>query len=161
MGQARSVEGIAALLDDYDGFVLYEAELRVGIERGQPLICANPDLVRVSPQGTLDAPGVLARRYEELGGRVVCHGKPYPEIYRACFSALPVRPGRIIAVGDSIEHDVLGAERVGIASAFVVGGIHAGELVERWGRMPAREAWDRFAARALARPDCLLPAFVW
>ncbi len=139
----------------------YEAELRVGIDRGLPLICANPDLVRVSPQGTLDAPGVLARRYEQLGGRVVYHGKPYPEIYRACFAALPVRPERIIAIGDSIEHDVLGAERAGIASAFVVGGIHASELVERWGRMPTCEAWDRFAARALARPDYLLPAFVW
>lgn len=161
--RVEEAEFLAAVGIDSPQRVLgdYEAELLVGIARGLPLICANPDLVRVSPQGTVEAAGVLARRYEQLGGRVVRHGKPYPEIYRSCLSAMSVRPERIIAVGDSIEHDVLGAEGVGLASAFVVGGIHAAELVERWGQMPASEDWHRFAAGALARPDYLLPAFVW
>lgn len=140
----------------------YEIELKAGIARGLPMICANPDLVRVSPAGTVEAAGMLARRYEALGGRVVRHGKPYPEIYRSCLAAMPsCRPERVIAVGDSIEHDILGAAGVGLASAFVAGGIHADELVGRWGELPAGERWDRFIATAQARPDYLLPAFVW
>lgn len=140
----------------------YETELRIGVARGLPLVCANPDLVRVSPEGTVDAPGMLARRYEELGGRVARHGKPYPEIYASCLAALcKCRPERVIAVGDSIEHDILGAARAGLPSAFVVGGIHTDDLVGRWGDQPSKAAWTRFVANAEARPDFVVPAFVW
>ena len=140
----------------------YEAELRAGIARGLPLVCANPDLVRVSPDGTVEAPGMLARRYEALGGRVVRHGKPFPEIYGSCLECLRAcKPERVIAVGDSIEHDILGARGAGLTSAFVVGGIHADELVQCWGDQPSNEAWARFIAEAEARPDFVMPAFVW
>jgi HAD superfamily hydrolase (TIGR01459 family) len=140
----------------------YEPELRAGIARDLPLVCANPDVVRVSPQGTLAAPGALARRYEALGGRVFYHGKPYPAIYRTCLAAMPqCAPARVIAVGDSLEHDVLGATRSGLPSAFVAGGIHAEALVACWGSMPAPERWQQFLAGAAVTPDYLLPAFVW
>jgi len=140
----------------------YEATLRAGISRGLPMVCANPDLVRLAPEGTIEAPGVLARRYEALGGAVFYHGKPHPAIYRSCLEALGVADhGRVIAIGDSIEHDVLGASRVGLRSAFVAGGIHAQELVTARGRLPDPQAWRAFAAKAVARPDYLLPAFVW
>lgn len=140
----------------------YETELRAGVARGLPLVCANPDLVRVSPDGTVEAPGMLARRYEELGGRVMRHGKPFPEIYGSCLECLRAcTPERVIAVGDSIEHDILGAQGAGLTSAFVVGGIHADELVQRWGDQPSHEAWARFIAEAEARPTFVLPAFVW
>lgn len=140
----------------------YEAELRAGIARGLPMICANPDLSRVSLQGLLDGPGVLARRYQELGGTVFYHGKPHPAIYRSCLRALGEPPAhRVLAIGDSIEHDVLGAARAGTHSAFIAGGIHLDELGGAWGKLPAPDAWRRFSATAVAQPDYLLPAFVW
>lgn len=140
----------------------YEAELRAGLERGLPLVCANPDIVRVSPQGLLEAPGILAQRYEALGGRVFYHGKPYPAIYHTCLKAMPgCAPERVAAIGDSLEHDVLGATRAGLASVFVAGGIHADALVGRWGEMPAPDRWRQFIAGAAVKPDYLLPAFVW
>jgi len=140
----------------------YESELQAGIERGLALVCANPDIVRVSPQGTLEAPGVLAQRYEALGGRVFYHGKPYPAIYRSCLNAMPqCAAERVVTVGDSMEHDVLGARRAGLASVFVAGGIHAEVLVTQWGEMPTLERWQRFAADAAVKPDYLLAALVW
>jgi len=140
----------------------YEAELRAGISRSLPMICANPDLVRVSPEGTVEAPGVLARRYEALGGAVFYHGKPHAAIYGTCLEALAVASqDRVVAIGDSIEHDVLGASRAGLRSAFVAGGIHAAELVTARGELPDARRWRDFAAKAVARPDYLLPAFVW
>lgn len=140
----------------------YEAELQDGIARGLPMICANPDLSRVSLQGLLEGPGVLAQRYEDLGGVVFYHGKPHPAIYRSCLKALGDPPaGRVLAVGDSVEHDVLGASRVGLRSALVTSGIHIDVLGGAWGELPGAEAWRQYSAIALAQPDYLLPAFVW
>ncbi len=140
----------------------HEEDLRAGIERGLPMVCANPDLSRVSPQGTINAAGVLARRYEELGGSVFYHGKPHPAIYRSCLRTMGIDdPRRVLAVGDSIEHDILGASRMNMDSAFIAGGIHRPQLCEAWGETPSIEAWRRFAAGAVAQPDYLLPAFAW
>ncbi|MCW5593282.1 MAG: TIGR01459 family HAD-type hydrolase [Burkholderiales bacterium] len=140
----------------------YEAELRGGIARGLPMICANPDIARFHEGRLVEATGVLARRYEELGGEVFYHGKPWPAIYASCLAALPdCAPGRVVAVGDSIEHDVLGARRAGLPSAFVAGGIHAGELGVAHGGEPSASAWREFERQAIAKPDYRLPAFVW
>jgi HAD superfamily hydrolase (TIGR01459 family) len=144
------------------GLADYEAELRAGRARGLPMLCANPDLARFHPEGLVDAPGVLARRYEELGGDVFYHGKPYPAIYASCLAALGhCAPERVIAVGDSIEHDILGAARAGLPSAFIVGGIHAQELGALPGGEPDPDLWSEFERRAVARPDYRLPAFIW
>ena len=94
----------------------YEAELREARERGLPMLCANPDYSRFLEGRLVEATGVLARRYEELGGEVFYHGKPWPAIYGSCLAALgQCAAGRVIAVGDSIEHDILGAARAGPA----------------------------------------------
>jgi len=139
----------------------YEPELQTGIARGLPMVCANPDLIRLLPESTTEAQGALARRYEALGGRVFYHGKPYPAIYESCFEALGCAKDRIIAIGDSVEHDILGAARVGIRSALIPGGVHACELGIAWGELPAPEKWRGFLAAAKARPDYLLAAFNW
>ena len=140
----------------------YEAELAAGAARGLPMICANPDIVRPSPDGVVDAPGSLAQRYGELGGEVFYHGKPYPAIYEKCLRVLEGVPReKVVAVGDAIETDVLGAHRAGLRSAFVAGGIHAEDLAVRWGEMPQAPAWRRLVERAPARPDYLLATFTW
>lgn len=140
----------------------YESELAQGSARRLPMICANPDIVRPSPDGVVDAPGSLARRYEELGGEVFHHGKPYPAIYETCLRVLEEVPReKVVAVGDAIETDVLGAHQAGLRSAFVAGGIHAEDLAIRWGEMPQAPAWRRLVEHAPARPDYLLATFTW
>jgi HAD superfamily hydrolase (TIGR01459 family) len=140
----------------------YESELAAGAARGLPMLCANPDLVSVSAGGLVAAPGALARRYEELGGTVFYHGKPWPAIYASCLAALAdCAPARLVAIGDSVDHDVLGARRAGLASALVVGGVHAAELGAGWGELPTPAVWRAFAGRAAARPAYLVPTFAW
>lgn len=139
----------------------YESELEAGLARGLPMVCANPDIARLIPEGLTEAQGALARRYEELGGKVFYHGKPYPAVYRSCLEALDCDAGRVLAIGDSIEHDILGAARAGIRSALIPGGVHAEELGTSWGKLPSSGAWRAFAARACAKPDYLLAAFNW
>ena len=139
----------------------YEIELRAGISRALPMVCANPDIARFSPEGLIEAAGVLARRYEALGGAVFYHGKPYPPIYSSCLAALGCAADKVLAIGDSVEHDVLGAARVGLRSALIPGGVHGPELKVAWGELPLRENWLAFASSAPAMPDYLLGAFNW
>ena len=139
----------------------YESELAAGVRRNLPMVCANPDIARLTPNGLVDAQGVLAVRFEALGGRVFYHGKPYPAIYRSCLSALKCSPEDVIMVGDSVDHDVLGARRAGIASALIPGGVHGEALGIAWGELPHEDGWRRFAADACSQPDYLLGAFNW
>ena len=140
----------------------YEPLLAAGAARGLPMVCANPDVTRPSPDGLVAAPGALARRYEALGGEVFYHGKPYPAIYASCLAALSgCAKERVVAVGDSLEHDILGASRAGLRSAFLAGGIHLGEMGAAWGELPEPNAWGDFLRDAPASPDYVLPAFVW
>ena len=139
----------------------YEAELVAGVRKGLPMVCANPDTARLTPQGIIEAQGVLAVRYERLGGHVFYHGKPYPAIYGACLAALGCSRDKVITVGDSVDHDVLGASRAKLASALIPGGVHAAGLGVSWGELPAAESWRTFAATAPAQPAYLLDAFNW
>lgn len=50
-------------------------------------------------------------------------GKPDPIIYDACAAALGgIQPSEILAVGDSLEHDIAGASAAGIDSLFISSG---------------------------------------
>jgi beta-phosphoglucomutase-like phosphatase (HAD superfamily) len=78
----------------------------------------------------------VARHYEALGGMVRWHGKPQPRIYDTCLGRLGLPPGRILAVGDSLPHDVAGALGAGVPCAWVAGGVHAAEVGAHAGLTP-------------------------
>ena len=143
----------------------YEPMLREACGRGLPMVCANPDITRVTPDAILEAPGAVAKRYEALGGTVRYHGKPDRGIYETCLAAFEQlglrRRERVLAVGDSIAHDVAGAQSVELASALVAAGIHREALGVEDGRLPTAERWAAFAATTHVQPDYVIPAFVW
>ena len=53
-------------------------------------------------------PGTLARWYSDMGGCVHLMGKPAPVIYEAAMKELGVDASKVLAIGDSLEHDVAG-----------------------------------------------------
>lgn len=139
----------------------YEPMLRAAAARGLPMICANPDLVSVAPDGELVvSPGAVARRYEELGGSVRYHGKPGRAVYEACFARVP-GAGRAIGIGDSLHHDVAGAHGAGIDALLIAGGVHAKALGIAWGAAPDLARLEALAAEIGHRPDCVTPVFRW
>lgn len=130
--------------------------------RGLPMICSNPDVVAVSAGELVSAPGALARIYEELGGEVHYVGKPHRPIYEVTLAALGgMDPRRIVAVGDSLDHDIRGAEGAGMDSAFVTGGINAADFPQGAEEASRREALDRLCREAGTRPTWAVPALVW
>lgn len=139
----------------------WTAMLERAAARGLPMICGNPDLYRVHASGRLlEAPGLIALAYEKLGGLVHYHGKPHPRIYRSCFRIMNLPPSRVLAVGDSLAHDVAGAANVHIDACFIAGGIHKDDLAWRDGRPDAASCAALFAREALHPRHCL-PGFAW
>lgn len=140
----------------------FDAVLAAAQQLNLTLVCANPDVKGVSPNGLIHAPGALAADYATAGGKVVYIGKPHPLIYRHVLRNLaPLPSSRVLAVGDSLSHDIVGAQGVGIAAALVIEGIHKEEL----GDPTDGEAFEsRLAALERhhhARPDVLLRRLAW
>lgn len=125
----------------------FDAVLRLGVARGLPMLCANPDrVVHIGPDLVLCA-GELAHHYAALGGDVRQHGKPFPGVYARCFHHLgDVDPTRVLAVGDSLSTDVAGANAAGIDVLLVTGGIHRGDLASSPEGMPDRDRLDALVA---------------
>jgi HAD superfamily hydrolase (TIGR01450 family) len=105
----------------------YEAELVAWRDADVLLHCLNADRIVHHMGNVMVCAGALADRYEALGGRVAWYGKPFPAIYDAAI-ALAGHPSRenVIAVGDGLLTDVLGAARANIPCVFVTGGINQG-----------------------------------
>ena len=104
--------------------------LRHAATRGMPLVIANPDVHTVDTTYTVPMPGQLAAWYSKMDGHgdIVLMGKPDRRIYEAASHLVGLKAGRILAVGDSLAHDIKGASDAGIDSLFVVTGIHAAKL---------------------------------
>lgn len=108
----------------------YREQLAGLARSGVVMHCINPDQV-VLRSGVREAcAGALADIYEALGGHVEWYGKPHGPIYdhaRAMAGNPPLEA--ILAIGDGLPTDILGAAKYGIDAVYVSHGIHAGEPV--------------------------------
>ena len=130
----------------------YRQRLAVAARRGVPALCANPDRHMLSAHGLEPAPGAIAEIYESLGGKVRYTGKPYPDIYTFALGLAPsVAPARVLAIGDSVEHDIAGAARAGLPSLLIRGGILAGQTGAELMRLyTEHNAWPDYLLERLA-----------
>jgi ribonucleotide monophosphatase NagD (HAD superfamily) len=87
-------------------------------------------------------------------------GKPDPAIYQPVLAQLAMPKDRVLAVGDSLRTDIAGATAVGLATCWVLDGLH-GE-----GLRDADGAYDPAAVEAAAGAAGLAPVaamarFAW
>jgi HAD superfamily hydrolase (TIGR01459 family) len=120
-----------------------------------PMLCANPDLEVIRGGLRVICAGTLAEHYQAHGGDVRWIGKPDPAIYEPVLAMLALERSDVLAVGDALRTDIAGAEAAGVASCWVLGGIHGAEL----GNDPTR---IRAAAQhAGLAPLACVPDFSW
>jgi HAD superfamily hydrolase (TIGR01459 family) len=99
-------------------------------EKSLPMICANPDIVVERGSEICYCAGAIGQAYEQAGGKVAYAGKPKAPIYSAAVSAAVRLCGRtvdkreLLAIGDGLRTDMLGAFDFGIDALFVASGIH-------------------------------------
>lgn len=140
----------------------YEAALTAARARDLPMVCANPDLVVMHQNRLVICAGALAARYEEMGGRVRWHGKPFPSVYATCFALLGITdPARILAVGDSLRTDIAGANAAGIDSLLVAGGIHSEEFGLAQGEVPDLARLTAGIAASAHTPTAVIARLRW
>ena len=89
------------------------------------MICTNPDLIVHRGSRQEYCAGTLAEIFKKLGGKVIYFGKPYPDIYKFCVK----ENENILAIGDNIRTDIIGANKMKFDSLFITGGIHKKEFL--------------------------------
>lgn len=112
-------------------------------------------------------------KYSALGGNVQYIGKPYIAVYNACMSVIdkvnvlkgvsdssPDR-ARVCGVGDSLDHDILGAKTAGIHSVWTANGVHSQEMGTTEGSpvLAAKNVLSRMYEEYKITPTHTIPSF--
>lgn len=141
--------------DSYETPEDYAEIVREGVARDLEFLCANPDITVRVGEHLIWCAGAIARDYAAAGGRVIMAGKPHKPIYDLAFAELARLAGReipkarVLAIGDGIGTDVLGADIAGIDCVFIASGMH-GEALKTDGVLDVAKA-----EAALAREDAI------
>lgn len=152
LDEAEGIVATGPFDEDSEQASDYHDRLSLALDRGLKLLCANPDIVVDLGDRRIICAGAIAQYYEQLGGEALYFGKPHPPIYDLARRRIGLHDSsRVLAIGDGIGTDILGAEREGIDSVFVTGGLASdqfgadvenpdGPLLETWlkdiGRRP-------------------------
>ena len=166
--------------------------LELASEKKLPMLCLNPDFEVVKISGErFPCAGVIAKNYEEIGGKVTYFGKPYQQVYEHCHkllgessSNLGVRhceersdaaihnnnkdwiasasarndesavksfdKRKILAIGDSLDTDIMGAKNFGVDSMLVTGGILRDKTIAEI---------EEICVQSSLRPNFIIPKF--
>jgi len=123
-GQSPAVDAVARELytdwAEHHHFVLYD-DVRESLEglvaRGLRLgLISNSHRCLASFQSHFELEGLISVAVSSLE-----HGfmKPHPAIFHAALSLMQVRPEQAFMVGDSLNHDVLGARQAGMHAVWL------------------------------------------
>ena len=137
----------------------YEQAMKLAMEAIKyklPLLCTNPDKSSIKKNGEISyCPGVVADKYEELGGEVIYFGKPYKHIYEYALQGVDNKR-KVLAIGDSMENDIKGANNMGLDSVLVCSGIHRHDLEIKTGDMPNTENLLRLYEKYSVQPTFVI-----
>ncbi|NPA30948.1 MAG: HAD-IIA family hydrolase [Chloroflexi bacterium] len=107
------------------------------IRGGAWFVGTNPDRTYPTPQGLAPGAGALLAALEaatDVAPTIV--GKPEPWLFRLALQRLNARPEQVLMVGDRLETDILGAQRLGIPTALVLSGVTTREQADAWSPPP-------------------------
>ncbi len=96
------------------------------ISRKLIMYCANPDFetIEKNKKQNIFCMGVIAEIYKKMGGNIIIQGKPEKNIYSEATKSIKLDKVKTVAIGDSIFHDIKGANNFSIDSVLVKSGIH-------------------------------------
>lgn len=127
------------------------------LENNLELICVNPDLLVVRKNGSkMICAGALAKKYQELGGKVSFYGKPYGKIYEiVCKIFNQTDTSKMLAIGDGLETDIKGSNNFNIDNILLTGGILSNVLnIKYW------EDADKNELEKIFNQENIFPKFV-
>jgi HAD superfamily hydrolase (TIGR01459 family) len=115
---------LSLYMDEDENLNAYDDLFKQAIDLKLPVVCANPDVTIHYNDKIRHCSGSFAAKYEKLGGVVHYCGKPNPNIFNLVLNKYlsGVEREKILMIGDTMETDIIGANKVGIDSALVLTG---------------------------------------
>lgn len=101
---------------------------------GKPVLCANPDKYAFFGKEIRRCAGYFAQKLIQMNGNVKILGKPDISIYQYIGERYPEvlnDKSKVLAIGDTLETDVLGGKNFGIHALLVLSGITAKNMAEQ------------------------------
>jgi len=100
------------------------AAAAIAVQRGAVWVATNRDLTLPTEAGIVPGNGTLVAAVATATGRdPIVVGKPHPPLYLEVAEHLGLEPPRLLAVGDRLDTDILGAQAAGMDSAWVLTGV--------------------------------------
>jgi 4-nitrophenyl phosphatase len=113
------------------------------IRSGAPFFGTNSDRTLPTPRGLEPGAGsILAAIEAATDVPPVVFGKPQPDMYQAALKRLEALPAETLVVGDRLETDIAGAQKLGCRSGLVLSGATNEEQASRWEPAPDLIARD-------------------
>lgn len=107
------------------------------IRSGVPFFGTNPDRTLPTPRGLEPGAGsILAAIEAATGVPPVVLGKPQPDMYRIGLNRLHTAPSETLVVGDRLETDIAGAQKLGCLSGLVLSGASNEKQASQWEPAP-------------------------
>lgn len=117
---------LTAYMDEDEDLNQHDAFLKRALKFNLPLVCVNPDKDIDNGEKLRFCAGVLAEKYEKMGGKCHYYGKPFPAIFESAIEMMKesgiVDRKKILMIGDTLETDILGARNARIDSALILAG---------------------------------------
>ena len=115
---------ITAFINENEDLKMHDDLLQKAVKLNIPGICPNPDLTAHQVDKIIYCPGTFSKRYEAMGGVVHYYGKPALRMFNSVINKhlSDLDRSRILMIGDTIDTDILGANRAEIHSALVLTG---------------------------------------
>jgi HAD superfamily hydrolase (TIGR01459 family) len=135
--------------------------LKTAADLELPMVCVNPDLLVYIGDRQVLCAGSVAKQYETMGGIVHYFGKPHAEVYWQAFDALKLERRKVVAIGDAIRTDIVGAANQKLDSIFVASGLHRDEINCNADGQPDISTIASLAARDNVTPTFVTAALAW
>jgi len=107
------------------------------IRNGALFVETNPNQTFPTPQRLLPgSSAILAFLQAATDVSPVIIGKPEPEMYRVALERLSTKPEETLAVGDRLETDIIGAQKIGCRTSLVLSGVTTEQAAIEWRPAP-------------------------
>ncbi len=119
-------QDVLAVVAGLDRQVTYDklARATILIRSGAMFIGTNADRTLPMPEGLLPGAGaILAALETATDVQPVVVGKPEPEIYLFALERLKTSPAETLIVGDRLDTDITGAQKIGCHTALLLSGV--------------------------------------
>jgi 4-nitrophenyl phosphatase len=138
-GFTNHEENVLAVISSFDRQLTYDKLKRAAllVRAGTPLIATNADLTFPMPEGQVPGAGaILAAIVAATQVQPTIIGKPEPDMYRMAIARMHVSEEVTLVVGDRLETDIAGGQKIGCKTALVLSGVSSRQDAEKWQSSP-------------------------